>query len=196
MGDLFSLFPTADENMERPPCTFEVPNIVTPAEVKLALRGGKKGKSNTAPGPDGLTKQIWRCVPEERTGEGVPQGFVLGPLLWNVIYDWVLGSVLQPQTTLLCYVDDTFILSAASTPALAAWRATATAASVISRIQRLGLKISTSKTEAALFYSGVRNVEPITVSVLDQDILTMTTSIFQSSIINQVFINQVSWHYL
>lgn len=103
---------------------------------------------------------------------GVPQGSILGPMLWNLTYDWVLRSTLQPQTELICYADDTLVISTASTPTLAAWRATATAAVVINRIQRLGLEISVAKNESDLFHAGSKRVDPAVINILDKDIVT------------------------
>lgn len=112
---------------------------------------------------------------KRRMHAGVPQGSVLGPLLLNLSYDWALGAVLQPQTRLLCYADDTLLLSLGVSPTLAAWRATASAAALISRIQRLGLKISASKTMVALFYSESRRVDPVSVNILEQQIQATET---------------------
>ncbi|EFN83627.1 RNA-directed DNA polymerase from mobile element jockey, partial [Harpegnathos saltator] len=44
---------------------------------------------------------------------GVPQGSVLGPLLWNLTYDQVLRAETVEGCTLLCYADDTFIVATA-----------------------------------------------------------------------------------
>ena len=40
----------------------------------------------------------------------VPQGSVLGPLLWNIVYDAVLRSPMLPDSALACYADDTLVL--------------------------------------------------------------------------------------
>jgi len=46
-------------------------------------------------------------VKERSVGCGIPQGSVLGPLLWNLAYDRVLRSALPPGSTVVCYADDT-----------------------------------------------------------------------------------------
>lgn len=41
---------------------------------------------------------------------GVPQGSVLGPTLWNVIYDGLLRIELHEQTTIIGFADDIAIV--------------------------------------------------------------------------------------
>lgn len=41
---------------------------------------------------------------------GVPQGSVIGPLLWNIAYDSVLYVDREPGSEVYCYADDTLIL--------------------------------------------------------------------------------------
>jgi len=65
--------------------------------------------------------QIFRNYFQGRTAEkikvhvlcGVPQGLVVGLLLWNIVYDRVLRLLLQTDTELLGFADDNMIIVAA-----------------------------------------------------------------------------------
>jgi hypothetical protein len=42
---------------------------------------------------------------------GVPQGSVLGPILWITTYDSVLQCPMSPGTDMVCNADDTLVLA-------------------------------------------------------------------------------------
>jgi hypothetical protein len=45
---------------------------------------------------------------------GIPQGSVLGPILWITAYDSVLRCPMPPGTDMVCYADDTLVLAGAT----------------------------------------------------------------------------------
>lgn len=90
---------------------------------------------------------------------GVPQGSVLGPLLWNIGYDWVLRGQNVPGIGVTCYADDTLVTARGRTHREAAILATAGVAHVVRRIKALGLEVALNKSEA-LFFHGPRRAPP------------------------------------
>lgn len=88
---------------------------------------------------------------------GVPQGSVLGPILWNIGYDSVLDVNLEPGCHLSCYADDTLIVATADDIETAITKANIQVARVVERIKGLGLVVAANKTEAAVFYNGKKN---------------------------------------
>ena len=91
---------------------------------------------------------------------GVPQGSVLGPLLWNIGYDWALRGTNPCGVSVTCYADDTLVTARGADYEEAARRATAGVAQVVGRIRRLGLKVAPEKSEALLFHGPRRGPPP------------------------------------
>jgi len=65
-GLLDDLFPVGEMHdpvaIWRNSAVLDPENQITPDEVKSAIRGRRRGGC-PAPGPDGLSLTIWRCVP-------------------------------------------------------------------------------------------------------------------------------------
>lgn len=67
-----------------------------------------------------LTREGWHQHPMSC---GVPQGSVLGPILWNLGYDWVLRGACLPGAGVICYADDTLVTARGKTSGRRhAWR--------------------------------------------------------------------------
>jgi len=90
-------------------------------------------------------------VRKREVGAGVPQGSVLGPLLWNLAFDAVVRSQKLPGCEIVCYADDTLLLVTAPDTYYACETANKQIRRLLRLIGELGLKISEAKTEATLF---------------------------------------------
>lgn len=97
-----------------------------------------------------ITYDSGPTIIHRRTSMGCPQGSVLGPLLWNILFDDVLSLPLPPGCTLVAYADDLLLLVGASSRAGLELVAT----DALERILKWGilnrLTFAPSKTEALL----------------------------------------------
>ncbi|CAH0713407.1 unnamed protein product, partial [Brenthis ino] len=91
-------------------------------------------------------------VGRRRVDCGVPQGAVLGLVLWNLGYDWLLRCPLLPGLGVIAYADDTLVTARGRSYEEAVRLATVGTNLVVDRIGMLGLRVSVSKTEALLFH--------------------------------------------
>ncbi|XP_037292216.1 uncharacterized protein LOC119188596 [Manduca sexta] len=107
----------------------------------------------------------WACINEALRYHEVPPylrrlGSVLGPLLWNIGYDWVLRGTNLRGVAVVCYADDTLVTATARTFQRASLLASFGTELVVRRIRRLGLAVALHKTEALAFH-GPRSRPPI-----------------------------------
>lgn len=80
----------------------------------------------------------------------MPQGSVLGPNLWNVLYDDLLGIQLPPDVELIAFADDVALLVTASVPYLLEERLKQALGDVSDWLSDSGLELAIDKSEAIL----------------------------------------------
>ena len=91
---------------------------------------------------------------------GVPQGSILGPLLWNLGYNAALNTALPDGVHITCYADDTLLVACGRD-----WTRTirvmeAGLAALTARVANLGLEVAAQKTEATWFHGLPRTRRP------------------------------------
>jgi hypothetical protein len=88
---------------------------------------------------------------ERRMECGVPQGSVLGPLLWNIGFDWAIRGAQLPRMVTICYADDTMV-AVRGRELRETLRIAAVATELtVGRISLLGLSVALEKTDAVVF---------------------------------------------
>ncbi len=84
---------------------------------------------------------------------GVPQGSVLGRLLWNIAFDDILKEEVSPGVNVICYSDNTMVITAENDIPMLEWKVNTALEAMTHWIESVGLNLGTTKTEAVRFSS-------------------------------------------
>ncbi|CAK9820187.1 Putative 115 kDa protein in type-1 retrotransposable element R1DM [Anthophora quadrimaculata] len=83
---------------------------------------------------------------------GVPQGSVLGPLLWNILYNQILNLIDENENELIiCYADDTLLLVRGKSLEDTRLKAEGKINDIVTNIEKIGLKVEPKKSEMIYF---------------------------------------------
>ena len=109
---------------------------------------------------------------EERwTSCGVPQGSVLGPLLWLVLYDQILNTRVNPDVELLAYADDLAIIAIGRNEEEITEKINHTLWSIQREMVKLELEIEPAKTELVVLM-GRNTIKEICLNIEGQEIIS------------------------
>jgi len=97
----------------------------------------------------------------------VPQRSVLGPTMWNVLYDGLLWVTMPEGVTLIAYADDVVITIKARGKGAVEMLLEETAERVVNWLEGIGIELANDKTEAILF-SRMKKPENIEVMIRGQ----------------------------
>lgn len=110
---------------------------------------------------------------EMSVNSGVPQGSVLGPTLWNILYDELLEIEQPDGIQLLAFADDVAIVASAMNEEILMNKVNTSLCRVTSWMEKRKLQAVPEKTEAVIFTTR-RKTEPIFFTMYNKQVFPTT----------------------
>ncbi len=76
---------------------------------------------------------------------------IFEPLRWNSAFDYILKEQIPPRVNIICYADDTLVVTAEDDIPMLQWKMNTTLEAMTHWIKLARLSLSTIKAEAVLF---------------------------------------------
>lgn len=100
---------------------------------------------------------------------GVPQGSVLGPILWNVFYDQLVAMDTEQGVNIIAYADDVAIIVEGKGEEDIGWKIRTTLRQIEDKLDSMDLQIARHKTEMVALV-GHRTIKNIHIKVNETEI--------------------------
>ena len=114
-------------------------------------------------------------MPRVSVTMGCPQGSVLGPALWNLVFAGLLAELDQHECSAVAYVDDLAIVVGGRTRQELVDRAEGVSRVVAEWCQKARLEVSSSKTQAIMYKGSSDRRHPFRFKVGDDQITATST---------------------
>lgn len=98
-----------------------------------------------------LLYEVAGRVETKELSEGVPQGSVLGPTMWSVLYDGLLREPMPEGVELIAYADDVAITAIANSKTKVERLLEDASEKVLDWLDKTGIELAIQKSESILF---------------------------------------------